>query len=148
MAKPPKHAEVAAVAAAPVEVSTPKTVHNKKLEVLGEIKPEAKLTWHIHTNPRAQGRATFDRFAAYFKTPTVAAYNAAGGTRGDLLWDLRSGYLSIEGVELGGEISIRKTPEPKAKAEPKEPKAPREKKVKASAAPLEAETDIVEEMAD
>ena len=148
MAKAPK-TEAPAPAPAPVaEAPVAKTVHNKKLAVLGDIKPEAKLTWHIKHNPRAQGRATFDRFAAYHNTPTVEAYKAAGGTQGDLLWDLRSGYLSIEGVELDGEISLRKTPEPKDKAEPKEPKAPREKKAKKEAEPLPSDADIEEELAD
>jgi hypothetical protein len=112
---------------APTATAEKAFVHNKKLAVVGDYKPESKITWNILTNPRAAGRATFDRFAKYFGTSTVADYTAAGGTKGDLLWDLRSGYLSIDGVTLGGELKARA---PKAEKAPAAPKAPRAKKEK------------------
>lgn len=143
--------EVAEVSATPVATTGDKQfVHNKKLAVNGDYTPESKLTWHITKNPRAAGRATFDRFAKYFNTETVKAYTEAGGTKGDLLWDLRSGYLSIEGVTLGGELKARapKAP-PKPKAD-KAPRAPREPKAAAvkSAATEDVEAAAIEEVID
>ena len=150
--KTPKPAMTSHVEAPAAQVEVPtattetpvvKTIHNKKLEVLGSYSPESKISWLIDKNPRMPGRATFDRFAAYLGKDTVGEYMAAGGTKGDLLWDLRSGFLSIEGVTLGGEISTRKAPAPKAPKEPKAPRAKKEKVVKeksAEEAELEALT--------
>jgi hypothetical protein len=96
--------------------------HDKKLPLVGSYTPESTITWNTTVNPRMPGRATFDRFAKYLGANTVKAYTEAGGTKGDLLWDLRSGYLNIEGVTLGGELTPRK---------PKQPPKPRAKKEKA-----------------
>lgn len=129
MAKKPKAATPAvkqieaAEHAAEVAIAAAKTKHNKSLAITGDIKPEAALTWFVSTNPRSKGRGTYDRFEKYIGADTVAAYMAAGGTLGDLRWDLRSGYLAIEGVELGGEVATRVVKEKVAKA-------PRAKKVK------------------
>lgn len=101
-------------------LTEPKMVHNKKLALVGDFGPESELTWFITKNPRSPGKATFDRFAKYIGMPTVSAYLAAGGTRGDLLWDLRSGYLSIQGVTLSGDPVVRVPKEKKAKV-PKTP---------------------------
>lgn len=108
----------------PTTPVVPKLIHNKKLAVVGEYGPESELTWFITQNPRQAGRATFDRFAKYLGAPTVSAYMAAGGTKGDLLWDLRSGYLSIQGVTLSGDPVIRIPKEKKVKA-PRAPKVPK-----------------------
>ena len=125
-------------------------IHNKKLAIVGDYKPESAITWNITRNPRAPGRGTFDRFAKYFGTGTVAEYTAAGGTKGDLLWDLRSGYLSIEGVTLGGELKARAPKVAKAPSEPKAPRVKKEKAAKVSATPSEdaeaVEAAVVEEM--
>jgi len=94
-----------------------KLKHNKNLAVLGTFTPESEVTWHITSNPRSASKATHARFAAYFGAPTVGAYLAAGGSRGDLLWDLRSGYLSIEGVTLSADAP-KKERKARAKKEP------------------------------
>lgn len=140
-------AQVIKAAEAAVEASAAKTVHNKKLEILGEIKPEAKITWLVTENPRSKGRATYDRFQAYLGTPSVADYLAAGGTRGDLNWDLRAGYLTIENVELGGEVAVRKTPVRAAKPAA-EPKAPKVKKEKVAKPAPEVDAAVQEETID
>ena len=127
----PVEASTPAVEESAVEQATPaekKFVHNKKLGVSGEIADDAMITWNIDKNPRSPGKGTFTRFAAYFGAETVSAYVARGGTKGDLLWDLRCGYLSIEGVELGGEL----TPRARVAKEPA-PKTPRAKRGKAAA---------------
>jgi hypothetical protein len=99
-------------AAAPAAEAPAKTKHNKKLVLVGDYTNDSKISWLITSNPRVAGRATYDRFAAYFGAETVGQYLAKGGTRGDLLWDLRSGYLSIEGITLSGDITLRKKPTP------------------------------------
>lgn len=130
----PAPAPVAAEAEAEVEV---KNKHNKKLEILGDYSDESKIEWHVSENPRAKGRGTHTRFEKYMGAETVGDYKKAGGTQGDLNWDLRTGYLSIEGVSLGGEItprerSVRKatnggTKAAAAAAEPKGKATPRAK---------------------
>lgn len=143
MAKKPKVAIPAvkqvesAAAEAEAVIAAAKTKHNKSLAITGDIKPESALTWFVTTNPRSKGRATYDRFEAYLGTATVAEYMAAGGTLGDLRWDLRSGYLAIEGVELGGEVATRVVKEKVAKA-PKAKKLKTEEEVAA-----ESELDAV-----
>jgi hypothetical protein len=147
-ADPQAEAQVEATPATPAAEATPKFVHNKKLAVNGAYTPESAITWNISKNPRSAGKATFDRFAAYFNTPTVGAYMAAGGTKGDLLWDLRSGYLSIAGVELGGELQARAPKAAKAAKAPKAPKAAKEKLAAAPPASAEVEAMVQEETID
>ena len=125
--KPQKHTDGAAPDApatvahtAPAAPSHP-FMHGKKLPIVGDYDKDSKITWLVDRNPRSPGRGTYDRFQKYLGSPTVAAYTEAGGTKGDLMWDLRSGYLSIEGVSLGGELVSRKPrvpPKPKAKKTP------------------------------
>jgi hypothetical protein len=126
--------------AAPVADATPAYKHDKKLALVGTYTPESAITWNTLVNPRMKGRATYDRFQKYLGTSTVKAYTEAGGTKGDLLWDLRSGYLSIEGVTLGGDLTPRK---------PKQPPKPKAKKEKvadtAPAAVAAAETGMASE---
>lgn len=102
--------------------------HNRKLAIVGDIKEDTRITWNVDANPRSAGRATHARFARYFGSTTVAEYVAAGGTKGDLLWDLRSGYLSLDGVRLSDNPADRPAKAPKAPKEPKSPKAPKEPK--------------------
>lgn len=78
-------------------------------KIVGDITDASVITWLVTENPRAQRGATFNRFAGYFGTTTVAEYKERGGHMGDLRWDLRHKYLSIEGVTLVA-------PEPKAEA--------------------------------
>ncbi len=120
------------------EAPAQKFKHSKHLEIVGDIKKESAITWFVTSNPRSKGRATFDRFAAYLGAETVEAYFAAGGTLGDLRWDIRSGYLAVDGVTLGGELTPRAARAPKA---PKEAKAPKAKKAK-SAEAVEAENEL------
>lgn len=82
--------------------------HERNLVVLGDFSAAAaKLTWLVQGNPRSPKGATFARYAAYMGADTVGEYFAKGGTKGDLLWDLRSGYLSIEGVSLSPDQALR-----------------------------------------
>lgn len=141
----------AADGAAPAEDK--KFIHNRKLALEGTYGPESKITWLINKNPRMPGRATFDRFADYFGAETVKAYMELGGTKGDLLWDLRSGYLSIEGVQLGGELTPRAERAPKAPKPAAAPRAPRGRKSKTAAvtdavAPSAVEEETVVETID
>ena len=103
------------------DVKAEKLTHNPKLTIVGKPVPEAQITWLVHKNPRAMGKATHARFERYFGSTTVAEFLAAGGTKGDLLWDIRAGYLAVAGVAVG----------PAAADKP--PRAPR--KAKGSAAP-------------
>jgi len=134
---------------APAAPEVLKPIHNKKLVLVGSYDPESKITWNTTVNPRSPSAATFARFAKYMGTESVKAYSEAGGTKGDLLWDLRSGFLSIEGVTLSGDISLRTV---RVAA----PKVPKEKKVKAEKLPkaaktteqVELESAVVEETID
>lgn len=119
--------------AAPAEVAF---THGKKIPVEGTYNKETPLSWNITKNPRMQGRATYDRFQKYFGANTVGEYMEKGGTKGDLLWDLRSGFLSIEGVKLGADLVPRK---PKVPPKPKAPKAVKEPKASKVAGPTENE---------
>lgn len=83
------------------EEKSTKLTHDPKLTVVGKQTPEAKISWLITENPRSPTKATFARFAKYFGAGTVGDYMAQGGTKGDLLWDLRSGFLTVEGLSLG-----------------------------------------------
>lgn len=114
------------------ELPTQKFKHSKNLEIVGSIKGESEITWFVTSNPRSKGRGTFDRFAAYLGTKTVTDYFAAGGTLGDLRWDIRSGYLAVDGVTLGGELEPRAAKAPKAAKEPKPAKESKPKRVKAA----------------
>jgi len=101
-----------------------KKTHDPKLAVIGKPTPEAKITWLVSKNPRSAGKGTFARFERYFGSNTVAEFLSAGGSKGDLLWDIRAGYLAVEGVTVGP-------------AGDKPPRAPRAKKAKAEAAASE-----------
>lgn len=94
--------------------------HDPKLAIVGKIESEAAITWLVTENPRSPSKVTFQRFAKYFGSATVGDYLAAGGTKGDLLWDIRAGYLTVAGVTTGP-------------AGDKPPRAPRAKKEKAAA---------------
>lgn len=141
-------AEVAAPAAAPAPApkadTGPKFKHNKKLEIVGTYSDDSKITWNVKENPRAKGRGTYDRFAAYMGKPTVGEYKKAGGTLGDLNWDLRTGYLTIEGVTLGGELTARQRKE-KKEAAPKAAKEPKGKPIAQTAKAAEVEAEAKEE---
>jgi len=149
MAKKPQAAKKAAIDPSIIATSAPTESkvesafkHDKNIAINGDIKPESALTWFVGTNPRAKGRATFARFEAYMGAETVADYMAKGGTLGDLRWDLRSGYLAIDGVTLGGELN------PKAPQVAKVPKAKKEKAPEQEAAETELEAAVEEEMID
>lgn len=82
--------------------------HNKHLQILGKQVPEAKITWNVTENPRVAGKRSYARFADRFGAATVAEYKARGGNSADLLWDLRSGVISVEGMALGGLLEQRR----------------------------------------
>lgn len=48
------------------------------------------------TNPRAGNGATHLRFNLYFKCRTVGEFLAAGGWRGDILWDVKRGHILLD----------------------------------------------------
>jgi len=155
MAKKPQAAKKAAID--PSIIATPAPTesevesafkHDKNIAINGDIKPESALTWFVGTNPRAKGRATFARFEAYMGAETVADYMAKGGTLGDLRWDLRSGYIAIDGVTLGGELTPKAPKFAKAPKVAKAPKAKKEKAPEQAAAETELEAAVEEEMID
>jgi hypothetical protein len=111
-----------------------KRTSQQHLEVSGKIEPSSQITWLIAENPRSKGKATFDRFAKYFGSSTVESYLAAGGTEGDLRWDLRAGYLTVEGVTVA----------PPAEDKPKRVRKAKEPAVEAAApAEQEVETETI-----
>lgn len=134
----------AGATAAPAKPAAPvnEFTHSKKLALVGNYTPESKITWLINRNPRMPGRGTYDRFQKYLGAETVKAYTEAGGTKGDLLWDLRSGFLQIEGVTLAGDLSKRKPRQPPA---PKAKKEKAEKVADTSAAKVEAAEEGIKE---
>lgn len=147
MAKKPAKAAIPSVvadtpapASASAEPAVKQTKHDKSLQIIGDITADATITWFVTSNPRSPGKGTHARFEAYMGAPTVAEYLKAGGTMGDLRWDLRTGYLAIEGVTLGGPVSAPKV---------RQPKAPKEKKAaEPSEAQQELEAATVEETID
>jgi hypothetical protein len=50
----------------------------------------------VSENPKRAGTASHKRFALYRDGMTEAAYLAAGGTRGDLAWDVERKFIALE----------------------------------------------------
>lgn len=55
----------------------------------------AKITIVAEENPKRKGSGAYDRFSKYRNGMTIEAYLAAGGTTGDVNWDLEKGYIKI-----------------------------------------------------
>lgn len=55
----------------------------------------AKITLAVTENPKRKGSESHTRFAKYKNGQTIEAYIAAGGTAGDVKWDLEKGYIKI-----------------------------------------------------
>lgn len=92
-----------------------KKTHDPKLVVIGKPEAEAKISWLISKNPRSMGKLTHARFEKYFGASSVAEFMAQGGTKGDLLWDIRAGYLAVEGVTVGPATGDKPPRAPRAK---------------------------------
>ncbi len=55
----------------------------------------AKITVVASENPKRQGSLAHTRFAKYKTGQTIEAFIAAGGTAGDVKWDLEAGHIKI-----------------------------------------------------
>jgi hypothetical protein len=56
---------------------------------------EDQIKLHVTANPKKAGSASADRFAKYQDGMTADDFIAAGGTREDLAWDRKKGFISI-----------------------------------------------------
>ena len=57
--------------------------------------PDAKITVLAKENPKREGSASFKRFALYSKHKTVESFLKAGGTSGDLRYDMDAKYIKV-----------------------------------------------------
>lgn len=93
-APPPsaKKAEAAAKKAAPAKkaAATEAGTRGRKPTIDGS----AKITVIAKENPKRAAAA--ERFALYKNGMTVDAYIEAGGTRADVNWDVKSGFISVK----------------------------------------------------
>jgi len=48
-------------------------------------------------NPKREGSASYDRYELYKTSKTVTDFIAAGGTRGDVAYDAKKGYIELIG---------------------------------------------------
>lgn len=55
----------------------------------------AKITIVAEENPKRKGTGAHIRFAKYRNGMTIQSYLDAGGTTGDVNWDLEKGYIKI-----------------------------------------------------
>jgi hypothetical protein len=133
---------------APVEVAAPETAAPKSRGPKG-VANTAVISLLAGSNPKRAGSKAQGVFACYVDGMTVAefcdAVDAAGfpgeGTP-NLVYDAKHGFISIDGYDPG-QIVVPKVREPKA------PKEPRAKKVKAdpvadAAVEAEAEAETME----
>lgn len=61
----------------------------------GKYAPEAKIKVLVAENPKREKSASYKRFELYTKHNTVAAFLKAGGTTGDLHYDVAHKLISI-----------------------------------------------------
>jgi hypothetical protein len=71
-----------------------------------EFEPDLKIKQLVAVNPKKPGSASAKRFDLYRKSKTVSDYIAAGGTYGDLRWDLDHRLISVEGVKPSGSYKM------------------------------------------
>jgi len=74
--------------AAPAKKET-KTAKAPKAE------PTQKITLLVKDNPKREGSTSYDRFELYKKNKTVASFLEAGGTSGDIRYDVTKGYIKL-----------------------------------------------------
>jgi len=79
---------------APKEPKVPKVPKEPKAPKVPRYRLEECLTWHVSTNPKRAGSAAAARFADYMGAPTVEAFLAAGGSTGDLAWDVGRRFVT------------------------------------------------------
>lgn len=95
--------KVAAKKAVPAKKTAAKKV-TKKVKVATEggkrgaptkFPLEAKITVLEKTNPKREGKRSFDEYELYKTCKTVGAYIDAGGTPGYLNYDVERGYIKV-----------------------------------------------------
>lgn len=57
--------------------------------------PDMKIKVLVKENPKREGSASYARFAHYFNSKSVADFIAAGGTYGDIKWDIEHNFISV-----------------------------------------------------
>ena len=108
------------------------------------IPGDARITLLVEHNPKRPGCVAEKRFALYQTGMTQAEFLTAGGTVPDLAYDSAHGFISVEGYtpKPKGKPKAERPPKEEGSAEPK--KRGRKSKVDAPAAPVTAETTLVE----
>jgi len=61
-------------------------------------------------NPKREGSAAHKRFALYADGQTVDDFLKAGGTMGDINFDVAKGFIALEGVDAPAEAAPAETP--------------------------------------
>ena len=57
---------------------------------------DARIRVLVSENPKRPGTASYDRFNLYNSSETVGQFLENGGTKGDLDWDTKKGFIVIE----------------------------------------------------
>ncbi len=60
------------------------------------LHPDTQIFLCVSENPKVPNSGTWHRFNGYFNARTVGEALAAGVTRGDILWDIRHGYVLLD----------------------------------------------------
>jgi hypothetical protein len=59
------------------------------------ISEDATIKLLVKDNPKKAGSKARTRFALYTNGQKVSAFLAAGGTRADIAWDIKHGYIEV-----------------------------------------------------
>lgn len=62
----------------------------------GKFADTAKIVVLTKDNPKREGTKAHENFALYSKNKNVGAFLAAGGSRADLAWDVKAGFIEIK----------------------------------------------------
>jgi len=60
------------------------------------LHPDTQIFLCVSENPKVHGSGTWHRFNGYFNARTVGEALKAGVTRGDILWDVRHGFVLLD----------------------------------------------------
>lgn len=122
----------------PVEAPQPepKTNGTPRTRGLRGVSESAVIKMLAPSNPKRPSSKSYGRFALYTDGMSVKAALDAGVLTPDLAWDSKHGFISIEGYDPGALIT------PKVR----EPKAPKEKKVKEPKVDPEVDAAAAEEL--
>jgi hypothetical protein len=60
------------------------------------IKRDPRIIRNVVPNPKQPGTKTYERFKLYTEGMTVEQYLILGGTRDDLNWDAKRGYITLD----------------------------------------------------